>query len=154
MATQPPFKKKKRTDVDGDWRRATLEQNLQYKVTTVRWTYVPTMKMFSFPTPVPVGMERFLMKLENVQNRTYLVVPIAVREEFSMTNATYRSEDCTINVLFSEPKIDNLRLLYCRICTTKQNLKKRFWDRYPEKLPKDGICREELTRNWDNLDLS
>ena len=87
-------------------------------------------------------------------DRTYLVIPIAVREEFSMTDATYRSEDCTINVLFSEPKIDNLRLLYCRICTTKQNLKKRFWDRYPEKLPKDGICREELTRNWDNLDLS
>ena len=41
----------------GDWRRDTLVQNWQYKVATVKWTHVPTMKMFSFPTPVPVGME-------------------------------------------------------------------------------------------------
>ena len=40
------------------------------------------------------------------------------------------------------------------ICTTKQNLKEQFWNKYPEKLPKDRICREELMSNWDNLDLS
>ena len=64
MATQPPLKKKKRADVDGwcpstvdtrlknvgkikligDWRRDTLVQNLQYRVATVKWTHVPTMK--------------------------------------------------------------------------------------------------------------
>ena len=71
-----------------------------------------------------------------------------------MTDATYRSEEYTVNVSLSEPKYDNFRLLYCRICTTKQNLKERFWDKYPEKLPKDRMCREELMRNWDNLDLS
>ena len=90
-------------------------QNLQYKVATVKWTYVPTMKMFSLRTPIPLGMERLLMKLENAQNQSYPVIPIVVREEFSMTDAAYRSEDYTINVLFSEPKYDNFRLLYCRI---------------------------------------
>ena len=174
MATQPPLKKKKRADIDGwclstvdtrlknmgkikligDWRRDTLVQNLQYKVAGVKWTHVPVIKTFSFPTPVPVGMERLLMKLENAQNRSYPVIPIVVREEFSKTDAAYRSEDYTVNVSFSEPKYDNFRLLYCRICTTKQNLKERFWDKYPEKLSKDRICREELMRNWDNLDLS
>ena len=70
----------------------------QYKVETVNWTHVPTMKMFPFPTPVPVGMEISLMKLENTQNQSYPVIPTAVREEFSMTDATYRSEDYTVNV--------------------------------------------------------
>ena len=69
------------------------------------------MKMFSFPTPVPVGMERLLMKLENAQNWSYLVISIAIREEFCMTDATCRSEDYTVNVLFSEPKYDYFRLL-------------------------------------------
>ena len=46
------IKKKKRADVDGwcpligDWRRDTSVQNLQYKVVTVGWTHVPTMKTF------------------------------------------------------------------------------------------------------------
>ena len=93
------------------------------------------------------------MKLGNVQNRNYPVIHIAVREEFSMTDAAYRSEDYTVNVLFSEPKYDNSRFLYCCICTTKQNLKEQFRDKYPEKLPKYCICGEELRRNWDNLDL-
>ena len=58
------------------------------------------MKIFSFPTPVLVGMERLLMKLGNAQNQSYPVIPIAVREVFSMTDATDRSEDYTVNVLF------------------------------------------------------
>ena len=58
------------------------------------------MKTFFFPTPVLVGMERLLMKLANAQNQSYPVIPTAVREEFSMTDATYRSEDYTVNVLF------------------------------------------------------
>ena len=106
-----------------DWQRDTLVQNLQYKVVTVKWTHVPTMKMFSFPTPVPVDMERLLMKLEKAQNWSYPVILIAVTEEFFMTDATFRSEDYTVNVSFSEPKYDNFRLLYCCICTMKQNLK-------------------------------
>ena len=100
--------------------------------------------MFSLQTPIPVGMERLLMKLENAQNRSYPVIPIAFREVFSMTNVTYRSEDYTVNVSFSELKYDNFGLLFCHIYTTKQNFKERFWDKYPEKLPKDRICREEL----------
>ena len=174
IATQPPLKKKKRKSVDRwysstvntrpknmgkiklirDWRRDTLMQNLQYKVATVKWTHVPTMKMFSFPTPVPVDMEWFLVKLENAHNWSYPIIPISVREEFSMTDAAYESEDYTVNVSFSKPKYDNFKLLYCHICTTKQNLKEWFCDKYPEKLPKDKICREELMRNWDNLDIS
>ena len=154
-------KRKKRADVDGwcpstvntrpknkgtikligDWRRDTLVQNLQYKLATVKWTQVPTMKMFSLPTPVPVGMERLLMKLENAQNRSYPVIPIAVREEFSMTDSAYRSEDYTVNASFSKPKYDNYRLLYCHICITYccicTSVPEQFWDKYPEKLPKD-----------------
>ena len=100
------------------------------------------------------SQHQFQWAWNRAQNRSYPVIPIAVREEFSMTDATYRSEEYTVNVLFSEPKYDTFRLLYCRICTTKQNLKERFWDKYPEKLSKDRICREELMRNWHNLDLS
>ena len=99
---------------------------------------------FSFPTPVPAGMGRLLIKLENAQKRSYPVGDATVTEEFSMTDA---------NVSFTEPKCDNFRLLYGRICTTKQNLKERFCDKYPEKLPKDRICREELIRDWGSLDL-
>ena len=99
---------------------------------------------FSFPTPVPAGMGRLLIKLENAQKRSYPVGDATVTEEFSMTDA---------NVSFTEPKCDNFRLLYGRICTTKQNLKEWFCDKYPEKLPKDRICREELIRDWGSLDL-
>ena len=90
------------------------------------------------------------MNRKNVCNRSYPVLPIAVREEFPVVDATYRSEDYTANLSFSEPNM----ITYCRIFTTKQNLKERFWDKYPEKLPKDRICREVLIRNRDNLDLS
>ena len=94
------------------------------------------MKMFSFPTPVPVGMERLLMKLENDQNRSYPVIPIEVRKEFSMTDAAYRSEDYIPNVSFSELKYDNFRLLYCCIRTTKQNLKERYGTNILKNYPK------------------
>ena len=107
IATQPPLKKKSRADVGGwrpstdstrlkniakikligDWQRNTFMQNLQYKVTTVKWTHVPTIKMYYLPTPVPVSMERLLMKLGNAQNRSYPVIHSVVREEFSMTGA-------------------------------------------------------------------
>ena len=133
-------------------------QNLQYKVAKVKWTHVPTMKMFSFSTAVPVGMKRLLMKLENAQNWSYPVILIVVREEFSMTDAAYRSKHYTVNASFSKPKYDNYRLLYCCICTTYccicTSVPEQFWDKYPEKLPKDRTCREELMRNWGNLDLS
>ena len=98
-------------------------------------------------------MERLLMKLENVQNRSYPVIPIEVRKEFSMTDAAYRSEDYIANVSFSELKYDNFRLLYYCIRTTKQNLKERCGTNILKNYP-DRICREELMKNLDNLDLS
>ena len=80
---------------------------------------------------------------------------IAVREEFSMTDAAYRSEDYTINVSFSEPKYDNFRLFYCRIYLYHKTVFKRtILEQISWKLPKDRICKEDLMSNWDNLDLS
>ena len=82
------------------------------------------------------------MKLENVQNRSYPVIPIEVRKEFSMTDAAYRSEDYIANVSFSELKYDNFRLLYCCIRTTKQNLKERY-----------GTNLDNLDLSWNAQDL-
>ena len=48
------------------------------------------------------------MNPKNVCNRSYPVLPIAVREEFPVVDATYRSEDYTANVSFSEPNMITL----------------------------------------------
>ena len=173
MASQPK-KAKKRADVNGwcpgtlekrlknmnknkptgDWRRDVQVENVPYKIATIKWTHLPTMKTFSFPGPIPVGMEKLLTKLESAQNRTFVCIPLAVREEFSMVESMYKSTDYEVSVSFSEAKYGSFRLLYCRLCTTKNNLREKFWDRYPEKLPADDIGRKELMCNWDSLNLS
>ena len=159
MASSQPKKAKKRADVTGwcsqtlenrlkhmkkntptgDWRRDVLLENVRYKLATTKWTHIPTMKVFSFKGPIPVGMENLLTKLESAQNRSYQAIPLAVREEFSMVESTYNSGEYEVSVSFSEAKYDSFRLLYCRLCTTKNNLKTKFWDKYPEKLPADDI---------------
>ena len=171
---EPLKKKKKRADTDGwrpatldkrlkdmnknkhagDWWRDTVVHNLRYKVATVKWTNKQSKKMFTFESPVPVGMEEVLQKLETAQNRSFEAIPVAVREEFSMLESTYKSIDYEVSVSFSSSKYANFRLLYCRLWTSRKNLKERFWDKYPDKLPKENICREELMKNWDSLDLS
>ena len=72
---------------------------MQYKVAGVKWTHVENENIF-LSNPSSSGHGRLLMKLGNAQNQSYPVIPIAVREVFSMTDATDRSEDYTVNVLF------------------------------------------------------
>ena len=87
-SNEEPWKKKKRADIDGwcpatldthlkknmnknkhagDWRRDTVAHNLHYKVATVKWTNKKSKKMFTFESPVPVGMEKLLKKLETAK---------------------------------------------------------------------------------------
>ena len=76
------------------------------------------------------------MKLENAQNRSYPVIPIAVREEFSTTNATYRSEDDTVNVSFSELKYNNFGLLFFISIPRNRILKNDFGTNILKNFPK------------------
>ena len=71
-----------------------------------------------------------------------------------MLESTYKSTDFEVNVSFSSPKYTNFRLLDCCLCTSSKNLKEQFWDRYLDKVQKEIICREELMKNWDSVDLS
>ena len=138
----------------GGWRLDVQLHNLHHKIAQVRWTYLPQMKTFTFPGPVPVGMEKLLAKLESAQNRTFNVIPLAVREEFCMSESSYKSTDYAVEVTFSAAKYGNFRILYCRQCTTKQNLREMFWNKYPDKLPSDNISLQTLMAHWDELNLT
>ena len=171
---EPAKKKKKRADLDGwcsstvndrikhmskgpllgSWRRDVQIHNVHHKISTIKWTHKPTKKMFTFDTPVPVGMEELLKKLETAQNRNYDAISLAVRQKFDMTEKGYKSQDYEVNVSFSSARYDDFRLLYCHLCTSNANLKEKFWDRYPDKSPKDNISKLELMKSWDSLGLS
>ena len=110
--------------------------------------------MFTFDSPVPVGMENLLKKLESAQNRSFEAIPMVVRDKFSITENNYKSSDFDVNVSFSSAKYDDFRLLYCHICTSKKNLKENFWNKYPEKLPEGKIDKQELMTSWDSLNLT
>lgn len=148
------LKNMKKLSHTGDWRRDDQVENVHYKIASTKWTHQPTMKTFSFSGPIQVGMENLLAKLESAQNRAFQAIPLAVREEFSMVETTYRRDDYEVSVSFSEAKYGSFRLLYCRLCTSKKNLKEKFWDKFPEKLPADEIGRKQLMSNWDSLNLS
>ena len=138
----------------GDWRRDVKIHNVHHKIATIKWTHKPSEKMFSFESPVPVGMENLLKKLESAQNRSFEAIPMAVRDEFSITDKNYKSSDYDVNVSFSSTKYYDFRLLYCHICTSKKNLKENFWNKYPEKLPEGKIDKQELMTSWDSLNLT
>ena len=148
------LKNMNKNKVKGDWRRDVQVEDVLYKVATVTWTHLPSMRTFAFPSPIPVGMEKLLTKLESAQNRSFKSLPLAVREEFTIMENSYNPANFEVRVTFSEAMYGNFRLLYCRLCTTKKNLKEKFWDKFPEKLPADNISRKALMRNWDELNLS
>ena len=153
----PPPNKKKRADLSGwgpatydnklkhlhknackgDWRRDVKIHNIKYKIALVSWSSTVNFKTFSFSTPIPVGMEELLRKLESSQNRTFTAIPLIVREEFNLTENNYSSSNFEVQVTFSQPKFGDFRVLYCRFCSTKKSLKTLFWDRHPDKLPEE-----------------
>ena len=71
-----------------------------------------------------------------------------------MLESTYKSIDYEVSISISSPKYVNFRLLYYRLYTSRKNLKEQFWDKYPDKLPEENICRKELMKNWNPLELS
>ena len=125
----------------GDWQSDTMVHNLHHKIATKKWTKMHYTKMFPFEAPVPVGMEKLLQKLESAQNRSFKVIPRAVRDKFSILETTNKSSDYEDKVFFSSTNYADFRLLYCRAYTLKQNLKEPFWSKPPEKLSHDNICR-------------
>ena len=131
----------------GDWRRDTKIHNLHHVIATINWTNNKTKQTKSLSGPVSVGMEGLLRKLEGAQNRSYQAIPGAIKEEFGMMESSYKSEDYSVFVVFSEPQYGDFRLVYCRICSLKSNLREKFWKRFGNKLPEDDINFQELMKH-------
>ena len=138
----------------GDWRRDTKLHNLYHAIATINWTNISSKQTKALSGPIPVGMEGLLRKLESAQNRSFKSIPVAIKEEFGMTESSFNPKDYSVFVLFSEPKYGDFRLVYCRICTLKSNLRDNFWKRFGKKLPEENISIQELMKHWDQLNLS
>ena len=112
------------------------------------------MDVLTFTTPVPVGMKNVILKMESAQNRVYKSLPTIVKEHFDLTSSNYQPKLFKETVSFSSnSRYDDFSYAYCHMCSSKKNIKKLFWDVYPDQLPAE-VSISNLMENWDKLNLS
>ena len=152
--TEDRLKNMRHVKTKGDWRR-DCKIRIKYATAYVKWFHTPTTRVHTLSTPVPVGMTGLFQKLQSAQNRSFTGLPTSVKQYFRLdVDADYKPTEFTITVSFTSDEIyDEFWYIYCRICQTKNSLKKTYWDIYPNKLPND-VDIKSLMAHWDELDLS
>ena len=146
--------KKSDHPVVGDWRPFDTVR-VETVTATVKWLHTETGNALTFHTPVCVGMKGVIQKQETQQNRNFAQLPIVVKEHFNLTEASYKAASFEVGLTFDMDSADysSYMMAYCRLCSNKTNLRKLFWDPFPEKPPDDASIAG-LMENWDKLGLT
>ena len=128
-ATPDRLKKMKQHPVAGDWRRFEMIKVKSIEA-VIKWKNISTEDIYSFTTPVAVGMREALKKMESQQNLNFKHLPVVVKEHFGLTETTYKPHNFTVNVSFGvvddESQYSDFMFAYCRLYSSKSNLKKLF----------------------------
>ena len=86
----------------GDWRRHRMI-SIKFVVGEIRWFNKHLVKdsCFKIVTPVPVGVQYLLAKLESASGRNFDTLPQAVVEFFKLQKNKYKQEDFSVEVSYT-----------------------------------------------------
>ena len=84
----------------GEWRRSKVIC-IPFRQTDIKWTHIPSSKVYVMKTPTPVGMTDLMTKLQFAPNRYWRPIPSLDEEYTDINKENYQAKDYSVSVSFS-----------------------------------------------------
>ena len=82
----------KRVPHKGEWRSSKVI-HIPFRKTDIKWTHIPSSKVYVMKTPTPVRMTDLMTKLQSASNRYWRSIPSLVVEYFDIKKENYQAKD-------------------------------------------------------------
>ena len=84
----------------GEWKRPKVIR-LLFRQTDIKWTHIPSSKVYVMETPTPVRMTDLMTKLQSAPTQYWRSIPSLVVEYFDINKENYQAKDYSVSVSFS-----------------------------------------------------
>ena len=75
--------------------------HIPFRQTDIKWTHIPSSKVYAMKTPTPVGITDLMTKLQSASNQYWSSIPNLVVEYFEINKENYQAKDYSVSVSFS-----------------------------------------------------